>query len=127
MRAKSPAAPARPPSWMARATPDLFWLLPALLGQPLLRFILIAEHTGCSEDTNGLTNTRTTLTSWPVRLMMWNMPYHAEHHLYPAIPFHALPRVHAQIRQRLAHLDNGYVDVNRAIVRDLRADARPAA
>jgi fatty acid desaturase len=29
-----------------------FWLLPVALGQPLLRFILLAEHTGCSEDDN---------------------------------------------------------------------------
>jgi fatty acid desaturase len=57
-----------------------FWLLPALLAPPLLRALLIVEHTGCSQDGNGLTNTRTTLTSFPIRLLMWNMPYHAEHH-----------------------------------------------
>ncbi len=95
--------------------PLVYWLLPALLGQPILRAIALAEHTGCSEDTNGLTNTRTTLTWWPVRFLMWNMPYHAEHHLYPSIPYHALPRAHARIRERLAHLDNGYITVNRAI------------
>jgi fatty acid desaturase len=94
----------------------IYWLLPLLLGQPLLRAITIAEHTHCSEDANGLTNTRTTLTSWPVRFFMWNMPYHAEHHLYPSIPFHALPRAHAHIREKILHLDNGYVAVNRAIV-----------
>jgi fatty acid desaturase len=51
-----------------------FWLLPALLAQPLLRALLIVEHTGCSQDGNGLTNTRTTLTSFPIPLLMWNMP-----------------------------------------------------
>jgi fatty acid desaturase len=104
---------------LGSAAPLLYWLIPALLGQPLLRAILLAEHTGCSADTNGLTNTRTTLTSWPVRLLMWNMPYHAEHHLYPSIPFHALPQTHGQIRARLAHLDTGYIAVNRALVRSL--------
>jgi fatty acid desaturase len=93
-----------------------------LLGQPLPRAILLAEHTGCSTNANGLTNTRTTLTSWPIRFLMWNMPYHAEHHLYPSIPFHALPQAHGQIRARLAHLDIGYIAVNRAIVHRL---ARP--
>jgi fatty acid desaturase len=97
----------------------IYWLLPLLLGQPLLRSITIAEHTHCSENANGLTNTRTTLTSWPVRFFMWNMPYHAEHHLYPSIPFHALPRAHDHIRERIVHLDNGYVAVNRAIVANL--------
>jgi fatty acid desaturase len=107
--------------------PLVYWLIPMLLGQPVLRAITLAEHTGCSEDANGLTNTRTTLTSWPVRFLMWNMPYHAEHHLYPSIPFHALPRTHARIRARLAHLDSGYMAVNRAILQHVARSARPIA
>ena len=58
-----------------------YWLLPLAVGQPLLRAILLAEHTGCSNDGNPLTNTRTTLTTPPIRFLMWNMPFHAEHHL----------------------------------------------
>lgn len=96
-----------------------YWFLPAVLAQPLLRAILITEHTGCSEDANGLTNTRTTLTSWPVRLLMWNMPYHTEHHLYPSIPFHRLPEAHAKIRERLTHLEPSYVAANRTVIRSL--------
>jgi fatty acid desaturase len=96
-----------------------FWFLPALFAQPLLRAVLIAEHTGCSRDQNGLSNTRTTLTSFPVRFLMWNMPFHAEHHLYPAVPFHWLPALHLTIRDRLRHVATGYVVVNRAIVRAL--------
>ena len=101
---------------LGSTTPLVYWLLPSILGQPLLRAITLAEHTGCSENPNGLINTRTTLTLWPVRFLMWNMPYHAEHHLYPSIPFHALPLTHMRIRERLAHLDNGYIAVNRAIL-----------
>ena len=44
-----------------------FWFLPVLLAQPFLRALLIAEHTGCSQDANGLTNTRTTLAGFPIR------------------------------------------------------------
>jgi fatty acid desaturase len=106
--------------WLGSTVPLIYWLFPVMLGQPLLRAILLAEHTGCSEDANGLTNTRTTLTSWPVRLLMWNMPYHAEHHLYPSIPFHALPRAHADLRARLAHVAPGYRAVHRGIIRRLR-------
>jgi fatty acid desaturase len=50
-----------------------YWFLPAIIAQPFLRFLLIAEHTGCSRDPNGLTNTRTTLARLPIRLLMWNM------------------------------------------------------
>jgi fatty acid desaturase len=99
-----------------------YWLLPAILGQPLLRAILIVEHTGCSEDSNGLTNTRTTLTMWPVRLLMWNMPFHAEHHLYPSIPFHQLPHAHQQLANNLTHLAPSYVAANQSVIRSLRMD-----
>ena len=94
----------------------VYWLLPLAIGQPFLRFVLIAEHAGCSDDNNPLTNTRTTLTLWPVRFLMWNMPYHAEHHMYPSIPFHALPTAHQSLRQHFARVDAGYVQVNREIV-----------
>lgn len=93
-----------------------YWLLPLAVGQPLLRAILLAEHTGCTEDDDPFTNTRTTLTLWPVRFLMWNMPYHAEHHLYPAIPFHALGAAHVKLLPRLSRVGRGYVEVNRSIL-----------
>jgi fatty acid desaturase len=104
-------------------TPFLYWIGPQLLGQPPLRTYLLAEHTGCTMDRNGLTNTRTTLTNRLVRLLMWNMPYHAEHHLYPSIPFHRLPDAHAAIRARLGFVQNGYVRWNIDFVRTLRRRA----
>jgi fatty acid desaturase len=99
--------------------PLLYWIGPLLLAQPILRAILVTEHTGCSLDSNPLTNTRTTLVSWPVRLVHWNMPYHAEHHLYPAIPFHALPAAHQLLRERFRHVVRGYVAGNREILAGL--------
>lgn len=99
-----------------------YWLLPVALGQPLLRAILLAEHTGCSEDDNPLSNTRTTHTSWPVRFLMWDMPYHAEHHRYPALPFFALGRAHARLGPHLAHVARrGYLGVHVAFLRGLAA------
>jgi len=96
-----------------------YWFLPAVLAQPFLRSLLIVEHTGCSLDRNGLTNTRTTLTGLPIRLLMWNMPYHAEHHLYPAVPFHQLPRLHREIRDRLTWIAPSYRAANRAVLQSL--------
>jgi fatty acid desaturase len=103
------------------ATPLLYWIGPQLLGQPFLRAYLLAEHTGCTEDRNGLTNTRTTLTTAPLRLLMWQMPYHAEHHLFPSIPFHRLADAHAAIRERLGVVQPGYVRWNVALLRRLAA------
>ncbi|NET36428.1 MAG: fatty acid desaturase [Cyanothece sp. SIO1E1] len=96
------------------------WLLPLAVGQPFLRFILLAEHTGCSYDSNSLTNTRTTLTGLPLRLIMWNMPFHSEHHLYPSIPFHQLPQAHQHLKAHFVHVELGYLKVNRDIVAGLQ-------
>ena len=93
-----------------------YWLLPLMVGQPILRAILLAEHSGCSYDDNPLTNTRTTLTLWPIRFLMWNMPYHAEHHLYPSLPFHNLAAAHEKLSSYLGKIDPGYIYVNREII-----------
>lgn len=102
-------------------TPLLFWIGPQLVCQPFLRAYVLAEHTGCTQDRNGLTNTRTTLTNALVRLLMWNMPYHAEHHLYPSIPFHRLADAHAMLRIRLGFVQRGYARWHLGLLRQLRA------
>ena len=98
----------------------IYWFIPALLAQPFLRALLVAEHTGCSLDQNGVTNTRTTKAPFPIRFLMWNMPFHAEHHLYPAVPFHQLPALHAHLRDKLRYFAPSYLAANRDIVRSLR-------
>ena len=99
--------------------PLVFWLGPQLLGQPFLRLYLLTEHTLCTMDANGLTNTRTTLTNRLVRAVMWNMSFHTEHHLYPSIPFHRLPDAHVAIRDRLGVVQDGYASWHAGFVRTL--------
>jgi fatty acid desaturase len=84
------------------------WLVPLLLGQPFLRAYLLAEHTLCPHVADMFANTRTTFTNRLVRFLAWNMPFHAEHHAYPGVPFHRLPRFHAMVRQHLRTTENGY-------------------
>lgn len=110
-------------SWMDPSGPWIFWLLPVAMAQPILRVMLLSEHTLCSSDDNGLTNTRTTLKSWPVHLVHWNMPYHAEHHLYPSIPFFRLPQAHREIGDRFAHVAPSYFETQKQILR--RITGRP--
>jgi fatty acid desaturase len=50
---------------------------------------------------------------------MWNMPFHAEHHLYPTVPFHQLPALHRNIRSSLRHLASGYIAANREVTATL--------
>lgn len=96
------------------------WVLPGLLGQPFLRLYLLAEHWGCPQVPDMLANTRTTLTNPVIRFLAWNMPYHGEHHAYPAVPFHALPKVHRLVRQQLKVVAPGYGAFTRAVWRVLK-------
>lgn len=98
----------------------IYWLLPALLGQPFLRLYLLAEHALCPETSDMLENTRTTYTTGIIRFLAWNMPYHIEHHAFPSVPFHALPQLNALISDRLKTTAPGYLAVQRQILRSLR-------
>ena len=94
--------------------------MPVVLGQPMLRLYLLAEHTGCPMVPDMLANSRTVHTNAIVRFLAWNMPYHAEHHAYAAIPFHALPRAHASLAPYIRVQSPGYASVHRELVRGLR-------
>ena len=98
----------------------IYWLGPALLGQPALRLYLLAEHTGCPLVPDMLCNSRTTYTTWLMRRLVWNMPYHAEHHAYPSLPFHALAAAHDLLRDKIAVITPGYIVVHREILAGLR-------
>lgn len=84
------------------------WLFPALIGQPFLRAYLLAEHSGCPQIADMLANSRTTLTNGLVRFLAWNMPYHAEHHAFPAVPFHRLAAFHSLTAPHLKVTERGY-------------------
>lgn len=95
--------------------PLWLWVGPVILGQPVLRYVLLAEHAGCALTDDAYRNTRTTLASWPIRYLFWNASYHAEHHLVPGVPFHALPRLHRELAGRLQRVSRGYAQAHREI------------
>jgi fatty acid desaturase len=93
------------------------WLLPLVVGAPLLRLYLLCEHTLCPNSDDGFANTRTTVCNPLLRFIMWNLPYHAEHHLLPNIAFHHLPEAHEHLKPHLKFVAKSYVTTNREIVR----------
>ncbi|KIN64850.1 Fatty acid desaturase subfamily [Sulfitobacter noctilucicola] len=95
------------------------WLVPALIGQPFLRVYLLAEHGLCPPVADMLENTRTTFTNRVIRAVAWNMPYHAEHHAMPMVPFHALPALHTKVRSHLKSTSESYTAFSRDYVRSL--------
>ena len=76
-------------------------------------FCQMHEHANCALDPDGLSNTRTTLTNPLISFIMWNMSYHAEHHLYTVIPFHALPRAHTMLKSSIVNLSQGHLSVHK--------------
>ena len=107
-----------------------WWLLPSLLAQPFLRFYLLPEHTGCKAEPHVTKNTRSTTTSMWYSLLAWNMPYHAEHHAFPFIPFWQLPELSKALGWKGEKEQGaggcspsgaaGYVGFHRAFVKGLR-------
>jgi len=96
------------------------WLIPVLLGQPFLRAYLLAEHAGCEHSNDMFTNSRTTLTRRLVYRLAWNMPYHAEHHAYPSVPFFRLPELHQLTEKHLRVKQDGYWGFNRDYCREAK-------
>jgi fatty acid desaturase len=107
--------------YLQRADALIYWVLPALLGQPFLRLFLLAEHSGCAFDDDMLANTRTTHTNAAMLLLTWRMPYHAEHHSFPSVPFHALARVNGLLPAENRVTAPGYLALHRTLLRRLRA------
>jgi fatty acid desaturase len=89
------------------------WVLPLFIGQMVLRPYLYAEHTGCETTRSAFQNTRTTMTTKLVHWLAWNMPYHVEHHAYPSVPFHALPKLNAIVDGEIVYRGRGYLAVTR--------------
>ena len=88
-----------------------FWVLfiGQIVSHCMLAQYLIMEHNGLPHEGNILNKTRSINTNKLVKFIMWNMPYHAEHHAYPAVPFHALPALHQEMYEELKHKEEGHL------------------
>ena len=109
--------------YFRRADALIYWVLPAILGQPLLRLFLLSEHIDCAFVDDMFANTRTTYTNAAVLLLAWRMPYHAEHHCFPSVPFHALVKLNALVGKRTQVTAPGYFALHRKLLRQLRTAA----
>lgn len=86
-----------------------FWLLAWPVAHLGLGLFVMPEHTGLPTDGTQLHRTRSTRSNALVRRAMWNMSWHAEHHAFPAVPWHALPELGRRIAPDLEHRASGYL------------------
>jgi len=76
--------------------------LPAMYGAWLHVLTGLTQHGGLAEDVlDHRLNSRTVLMNPVVRFLYWNMNYHVEHHMFPMVPYHALPKLHEAIKADL--------------------------
>ncbi len=76
--------------------PAMFVGLPSFYGT-WVDIILFGytQHAGLEENVlDHRLNTRTVHMNPVFRFIYWNMNYHLEHHMFPMVPYHALPRLH---------------------------------
>jgi fatty acid desaturase len=68
----------------------------------------VPQHYGLNPDTPDFRfNSRTFTCSWLPAFYYWNMQYHLEHHMYPAVPFYNLPKLRAAIKHDLPPAPHG--------------------
>lgn len=62
----------------------------------------LLQHGGLADNViDHRLNSRTVYMNPVSRFIYWNMNYHVEHHMFPMVPYHALPRLHEIIKDDL--------------------------
>ena len=107
------------------ALPFLYVGLPSLYGAWLYVLTGLTQHAGLAEDVlDHRLNTRTVYMNPVVRFLYWNMNYHVEHHMFPMVPFHALPALHEEMKSDTPRPYAGFLEAYREIVPTLVRQVR---
>ncbi len=85
----------------------------------------LLQHGGLADNViDHRLNSRTVYMNPISRFIYWNMNYHVEHHMFPMVPYHALPKLHAMIKDDLPAANRsileGYREMIPAFLRQLR-------
>jgi fatty acid desaturase len=102
----------------------LFWylVLPRILGNPILFLYTIIQHVDMEEDQLDLRkSTRSFRTNAFSRFLYMNMNFHVEHHMYPMVPFHALPELNEAVKDQLPEPDPGFFLTNYRVLKAIIA------
>lgn len=100
----------------AGRTALILWTASILFALPaIFRVRALAEHFSVHAE-DELSETRTVLPTWWERILLapYNVNYHLEHHLFPAVPCYNLPRLHKLLMQdpvfaSRAHITQSYM------------------
>ena len=108
-------------SWL----PILFFFVARIYGAWLHTLLTFTQHAGLAENVRDhRRNSRDVYMNPLFAFLYWNMNYHIEHHIYPLVPFHALPALHEEIKDPAA---GGARRTGRGLSRDRGDVLAPAA
>lgn len=83
----------------------------------------VTEHHDVTEGSEW-TNARSIVTHPVIEFLWSNVNYHLEHHLYPSVPYHALPELRralaTDLRAHQSNVENGYGRTALTLLRDPR-------
>lgn len=97
--------------------PLMFIGLPTLFGTWLMPIYGFTQHAGLDENVlDHRLNCRTVYMNRINRFLYWNMNYHLEHHMFPLVPYHALPKLHELIKNDCPKPYNGIIEAYKEII-----------
>jgi fatty acid desaturase len=95
------------------------------VGGWIINLYINTQHMCMGEDQYDHRETTRSIRCGPIgRLLYWNMNYHIEHHLYPTVPFHALPALNRRVGTELPPAAGHVLTVNSQIVRAIARQRR---
>jgi len=102
--------------------------LPTMYGAWVHVITGITQHGGLAEDVlDHRLNSRTVYMNPLLRFIYWNMNYHVEHHMFPMVPYHALPALHEDMKPYCPPASRSvfaaYAEIIPAILRQVRDPA----
>jgi len=99
--------------------------LPSFYGAWLVVLFGLTQHAGLAEDVlDHRLNCRTVYMNPISRYLYWNMNYHVEHHMFPLVPYHALPALHEALKADMPPAYRSLWDAYREIIPALLRQAK---
>ncbi len=88
--------------WMQTWLPICLLLLPRAVGAPVHGVLRITQHGALATNVKDHRLTTRTMYVNPILQFFYcNMNYHVEHHIFPMVPFHALGKLHEQVKDQM--------------------------
>lgn len=102
--------------------PFIYFFIPRFAGAFGVYSFITTQHMGMAQNVyDHRLCTRSMTNGLLGRVLYWNMNYHIEHHIYPSIPFHALPALNERIRDQLPEPSSSLIGAHVEIVKTIMA------